>query len=264
MGALDQAGQKMGNASMMDMAKGMYGGLFDSLKGADALALNLDFSAEGLGVDGQLAIKADSAAARSIAGAKSGDGSAIAKLPADSSYFVYMNLDAKTFESFQKMGMMMLSAGGKPTPELEAALARQREAGRVEVLGAVTIGNGMRTFNLMNVSDPKALVATSEATIKALKESDSPVNIYKDVKITPKAETHAGFTFTRIELTIDSDKLAKLPAGNPAGVGGMRAIFGGDKVTTWYGASDTQMLHVVALEVGRGEGLDRRGHQGQR
>ena len=244
-GALDQAGQKMGSPAMMEMAKTMYGGLFDSIKEADALAFGLDFSAEGLGVDGELTVKSDSATAKRIAGAKAGDASAIAKLPADAAYFVYMNLDAKTFEAFQKMGMGMMSAGGKPTPELEAALARQRGVGRVEAVTAMTIGNGMRTFNLMTVSDPKALLACTEAMMKALKGSDSPLNLYKDVTTTPNAETYAGFTFSRVEMTLDPDKLAKMAAGNPAG-GNLKAMFGGDKITSWYGVSDTQMLQVIA------------------
>src|SRR5207302_838571 len=117
--------------------------------------------------------KADSATAKRIAGAAAGDASAIAKLPADSAYFVYMNLDAKTFESFQKMGLGMLSAGGKPSPEVEAALNRQRGVGRVEAVATMTIGGGMRTFNLMTASDPKALLASTEAFLKALKGSDS-------------------------------------------------------------------------------------------
>lgn len=246
LGALDQAGQKMGNAAVMEMTKSMYGGLFDSVKEADALALNLDFSAEGLAVGGDLTVKADSAAAKRIAGAKSGDAAAVAKLPADAAYFMAMNLDSKTFESFQKMGMGMMSAGGKPSPELEAALEKQRAIGRVELVSTVSMVNGMRMFNLMTVADPKAFLASSEALIKALKGSDSPANVYKDVTITPGAETYAGFTFTRIEMTLDPDKIAKLTAGNPAGAGAMKAMFGGERVLSWYGVNETQMLQVIA------------------
>ena len=80
-------------------------------------------------------------------------------------------------------GMGMMSAGGKPTPALEAALAKQRQAGRVDVVTAMTIGNGMRTFSLTTVSDPKAFLASTEAMMKAMREGDSPINVYKDVVV---------------------------------------------------------------------------------
>ena len=80
----------------------------------------------------------------------------------------------------------------------------------------------------------------------ATKASDSPFNIYKDVKITPDAETYGGFTFTRVEMTIDPDKLAKLTAGNPAQAEQMKAMYGGDKLTSWMGIDDKQMVHITA------------------
>jgi len=245
-GALDMAAQKGGNAAMTEMAKTMYGGLFDSVKGADALAFHLDFSADGLAVVGDLTVKADSAAAKRIAGARSSDAAAMAKLPAGAAYYMAMDLDAKTFEAFQKMGVGMMSAGGKPTPELEAALAKQRATGRVQMVSAVTISQGMKTFNLMTMDDPKAFLASTEAMMKAMKGADSPINVYKDVVVTPGAETYSGFTFTRIEMTLDPDKVAKLMAGNPGGAAAMKAMFGGDRITTWYGVNASQMLQVVA------------------
>jgi hypothetical protein len=245
--ALDQAGKQAGNASVMEMAKSLYAKMFDFAKEADALAVALDFSAQGLGVDGELTVRSDSPTAKRIADARSSDAAAIAKLPADASYFVYMNVDAKTFESFQKMGLGMLSPGGKPTPEVEAALAKQRAVGRVETVGTSTVGNnGMRTFNITTASDPKALAASGEAMMKAMKGSDNPLNLFKDMTVTPNAETYAGFTFSRVEGTIDPDKLAKLAAGNPAGAPGLKAMFGGDRFTSWYGVSDTQMLQIMA------------------
>ena len=247
LGALDQAGQQQpAMAATMDMIKPMYAGLFDSVKEADAFALSLDFAADGVTIDGDLTVKADSKTAKSIAGAKSGDAAGLAKLPADAAYFFYMNLDAKTFESLQKAGLAMMSAGGKATPEVEAALAKQREQGRIEAVTAMTIAKGMKGFNLYNVADPKAICDTTEAFLKAFKTSDSPMNIYKDVTITHDAETYGGFKFIRMEMTLDPEKLAKLTAGNPAQAAQMKAMFGGDKITSWLGVGDKQMLQITA------------------
>ena len=118
MAALDQAGQQMGNAASMDAAKMIYGGLFDALKDADALTLDLDFAAEGLHLAGALAVKADSDAAKAIAASRTGTAADLGKFPADSAFYVYMNMDAKSFDRLQGMGMRMLNPGGKATPAL--------------------------------------------------------------------------------------------------------------------------------------------------
>jgi hypothetical protein len=245
-GLAQAAQQQPGTATVMDMAKSMYAGLFDSIKEADALALKFDFSAEGATIDGDLTIKADSAAGKFTAGAKSGDATGLDRLPADASFYVYMNVDAKSFESFQKLGIGMFTPGGKPTPELEAALAKQRDMGRVESVSAVTMTNGMRMFNLYKVSNPAALLAASEATMKAMKNSDSPLNFYKDVTVTRDAETYGGFTFTRTEMVVDPEKLEKFTTGNPAQAAQMKAMLGGGKITSWFGLKEGQMLQITA------------------
>jgi len=246
MATLDQAGQQQpGGAGMMEFIKTIYGGMFDSIKEAETLTVNLDFAAEGLSVGGELAVKADSAAVKSIAASRKSDASQIAKMPADAAYYVYMNLDPKTFEKLQTMGLRMLSSGGKPSPELEAALAKQRGVGRVENIAAVSMDHGMRSINVMNAADPKALLATTEASIKAMTGADSPVNLFKEVKVVSNAETYKGFTFTRTEMIVDVDKFAKMQPGNPNAAASVTAMYGGDKVTSWYGVNETQMIQVM-------------------
>ncbi len=256
MAGIDQVGQQQpAMASMFEMIKSAYAGIFDSVQEADAFALSFDFAADGLTIDGDLTVKPDSKTAKAIAGAKTGDASSLAKLPADAAFFVYMNIDAKAFESMEKLALKMMSSGGKPTPEFEAALAKQREQGRVESISAMTMAKGMKAFNVYNVSDPKARLAAGMTMMAAAKAGDSPFSIYKDVKITPEAETHGGFAFTRVEMTIDPDKLAKLTAGNPAQAAQMKAMYGGDKLTSWMGIDDKQMIHVTAQSWDQAKGI---------
>ncbi len=243
--ALGQVPQQQGQAGMMEFVKTMYGGLFDSIKEADIFTLSFDFAAEGLGVDGELTVKADSAAARSIAAAKRGNASGVAKLSADAAYYVYMNLDPKSFEALQMMSLKMMLPGGKPTPELEVLMAKQRGMGRIEAVSAVSMANGMRTINIMNVADPKGLLAVTEASLKLMTTGDSPLNFFKEVKVTPNAETYKGYTFTRTEMVIDKDKFAKLQPNNPAAGATLTVMYGGDKVTSWYGVNETQMIQLM-------------------
>ncbi len=256
LGAMDQAGQQMGNAAMMDMVKGFYAGAFDSLGQGDGIVVGLDFSAEGLAIDGDLKVKDGSAAAKAIADWKGGDASGLARLPADASYYVYLNLGAKAYSSLQMFGLRFLSAGGKPSPELEAAMKAQADLGRIETIGTSSIGTSMKTLNIVTVADPRKLLATSETMLKAMKGGDNPLNFMKDIKVTPKAETYSGFTFTRVDMTLDLDKLGKLqPAGiqpgNPGDAGkAMAAMFGGDHISSWYGIDEKQMIQVTAANWG--------------
>ena len=50
----------------------------------------------------------------------------------------------------------------------------------------------------------------------------------------------------RVEMTIDREKVARLAAANPAQAAQMKGMFGGDKVTSWYGLSKAQILHLTA------------------
>lgn len=244
LGAVDQAGQQMGNAAIMDMVKKFYAGAFDSLNQGDGIVLSLDFSAEGLGLDGNLKVKDDSDAARAIATSKPGDSSTLGRLPADASYFAYMNIDSKTFNAMQAFGLNMIAPDAKPSPERDAV------KGPIETIGSSSIGTSMRSFNVMTTSEPKLLLAASEAALRAMKAGnkagDSPLNFFKDVTVTPNAETYSGFTFTRVDMTLDLDKLAKTQPGNPNAGKAMAAMFGGDHIANWYGINDKQMIQVGA------------------
>ena len=139
MGALDQAGQQGGNAATMDTAKEIYGKLFDSLKDAAALSFNLDVGAEGLSLGGALAVKPGSSVAKAVATSTSGTAADLAALPADSAFYVYMNMDAATIDRLQGMSMRMMSPGGKPTAGQAKALAQLGEQGRIETVGSMTM-----------------------------------------------------------------------------------------------------------------------------
>ena len=68
MGIMDQAAQQQpNNEAMMMFVKDFYGGLFDSIKNADMITLNLDVADKGLQLTGILNVKADAPAAKLIA-----------------------------------------------------------------------------------------------------------------------------------------------------------------------------------------------------
>lgn len=245
MAQMDQVGARSGNSGMVESGKRLYGGLFDSLKLIDALVVNLDGSADGLSLGAELTFREGTEAAKSVASAKSGDAAGIAKLPSDLAYFYSMNMDARTVDRLQTLGLRMMSPEGKLGPEMEAALAKLRNHGNLEVVGGMAIADGMRMLGFTKVADPKAFIDDTQAVRKA----ERARSYIKESTITPDANSHRGISFTRLEMTLDLDKLAKLNQLQPAdpAVGdNIKAMLGSNRVTTWYGSQNSQVIQLTA------------------
>jgi hypothetical protein len=244
---LDKMGAPLG-AGTANFFKSSYGKVFELIKDVDLVAMSLEFSADGYEESDIVTFKADSKSARAIARAETSDAVQLGRLAVDSSYYAYMNLDAETFKSIQIMSMQMYSPGGKVSPELEAAIGKER--GRIEMIGAASMGDGIRSFQIANLTDPNAVLDAYVASVKLMNKADSPLNFVKEIKTVPNAEAYRGFSFTQIEMTIDFDKFAKLepknPAAGTAAIDTMKAMYGGDKITTWIGVGETQMIQVMA------------------
>lgn len=243
MAALDHAGQQAGNASMMEFVKDFYGGLFDSLKYADVLTLNVDLAEKGLHQAIFLKVKADSEIARSIAEVRSDRASGLGNLPTGSLGYVYMDVGAKTFERFMGMSMRMFGAGGKSSPALEKATAELHAMGRIETLGGMSMEKGMRGISEIWTGDPKKLIDAMLSLLRAMNEGET--RIYKDFKVDPATQAHRGMTFTHASGTLDPDKLAELGGNNPAQQESLRAMFGNGRLSYWYGTDGKRLLQVM-------------------
>ncbi len=247
MGLMDQVAQQQpGQEGMMNFVKDFYGGLFDSIKIADILVLSLDVAGKGLHLTGVLNVKPDSPAAKSIAGIHTSTAATLANFSPGAMTYIYMDMEAKTFERLQGMSLKMISSG-KPSPELEKAMAEIHGLGRIESTGSATFGKGMSVINDIKVSDPKKYLAASEAMLRAMKGVEGQFNFFKDVKVEPDIQTFQGLTFTRIVATLDLDKLAKIGGNNPEQAEVLKSMFGGDTATYWYGTDGkTRLLQVMA------------------
>jgi len=242
MGLLDQAGDQMG--PMKDSIKSMYGSMFDSLKVADALALNFDFAGEGLTVSGLATVKADSSVAKSLASARTGTGADLGKLPAESTAFVYMNVNPENLAGIQRFGMSFMTGETTPSPEMEKALALQREAGATETYSGNSgkgVASGMDSFSISKPKDPEKAIEAQTQIARAMKSGKGMV---KDVTVTDKALSYKGYTFNMIKTTFDLEKM--VAPGAPGGVEGVRKMFGGDTITAYYGTDGKTVLTVTA------------------
>lgn len=251
MAALEQAGQASNQAGLMDAAKGMYGAMFDGMKQSDALAFGIDFDAAQVSMTGELAFRGDSEFAKRIATAQPGSGAELGKLPSSGTYFMYMNIDADTYAMLQSMGLrMMVPAGGKPSPELEKALAAQRALGRIETYGSSTLDGGLRGLSIVVASNSNLLAESMTASMKALKDSPGALGIIKDVVVTPDAESFRGIKFTRVATKLDVEKLTAMQPGNPAVAEMIKRMLDVDTMNVWLGTDRGRLVQVVASDWG--------------
>jgi hypothetical protein len=246
MGALDQAGQQAGNPGTMQMAKDMYAGLFDSLKYADGVTIALDFAGTGLQLSGFLTLKPDSEMAKAVAEVRTGDIATLGRLPQGAMVYSYMNVSAKTFDRLQAMNLRTLAGAGKPSAELEKALADLHAMGRLESVGAVTMDKGMVTITDVKTTDSKKFLDNKLAVLRAMGGGEGQSGLFKDIKIEPAAQTLHGMTFTHASANINFEKLAEMSGNNPAQVEAMKAMFGEGSMNTWYGTDGQRTLDVLA------------------
>jgi len=243
MATLDQAAQKTPNGASMESIKQMYGSLFDAIQEADTLTLGLDFAASGLQIAGQLDLKPGPEPAKETPANQEGLAD-LNRLAPDAAFYMYMNMPASTVGKFQNMSLRMLSPGGKLGPELTRVMERFNALGRIETLGAASFENGMRMFNVVNTTDPKAYMAATEAMLTAMKDADSPLNFYKEIKVERDVQNYQGMSFTHIVAVLDDEKLAKLsaPGSDPAA---FKTIFGGDSLSYWLGVDGKRVINVT-------------------
>jgi len=225
---------------MKETMKQMYGSMFDAVKTGDSLAFNVDFASEGLGVTGLATVKAGSDAAKRLAAARSGSGELLGRLPAGGTSFIYANVDPASLGGLQKLGLSMMTGQSKLSPEMERALALQRQAGAFEMYTSNSGGGGgMSNVSFSTPKDPAKALEAGILTIQAMKSGEGFV---KDVKLTPNAQTYKGISFTEARMTFDVDKM--VTPGAPGGVDAVKKMLGGDSVTTWFGTDGKNVLSV--------------------
>jgi hypothetical protein len=246
MAGIDQAAQQGGNAATMEMAKDIYGKMFDSLKFADYLTLSLDAAAQGLHLAGFLKVKSDSDSAKSITDVRATSLASIDKLPPGAMVYGSLNVSAKTFERMQGMSLRMISASGKAAPALQKAVAEFHDLGRIEHVTSMSMDKGMKGLSEMRVDDPKRYIAAAIDMLRAMGEGEGKAGLYKDLKVEENAETYRGLTFTHFGAIMDVQKLAELSGNQPGQVDTMKAMFGDGRLSYWYGTDGKRVLHVIA------------------
>jgi hypothetical protein len=246
MAGLDQAAAQAGNAGTMQIAKDMYGKMFDSLKYADHLTIGLDADAKGLHLAAFLKVKSDADAAKSITDARSSNLASLGKLPPGAMAYVGVNVSARTFERLQSMNLRMLAAAGQRSPELEKAIAEFHGLGQIDSVGSMAMDKGMKGLSEVRVDDPRRYVTATIDMLRAMSGGEGQLKIYKDIKVGTDAQTDRGISFTHVAATMDIDKLVEISGNQPGQAESIKAMFGDGRLSYWYGVEGKRVLHVIA------------------
>lgn len=251
--AIETASQQQGNAGMMDGVVAFYEKIFDAMGNLRSVVVALDAEEEGLSIGVELGVAPGSDAAETLAsfgtGTAEGPERTLPRLPADAAYFFSFSGDAGAMAALQRMGMSMYLAPGQETPpEVADAIETMAAAGRIRAAGASSFDDGIHQVYLIELDDPAAYAEAMQELYRAMGEAQGIVGeMIKEVDIEPAAETYEDVAMTRVSMTLDLEAMGRAQgAAGGATVNALRAIFGGETITTWVGVKDRFVVFVNA------------------
>ena len=113
----------------------------------------------------------------------------------------------------------------------------------------------MKGLNQITVSDPKAYIAATLATLTAMKNSEGPLNVYKEIKVEENPETYQDLKLTHVSATIDPEKLEKLAGNNPAAAQSMKSMFAGNAIHYWFATDGKRLYQMITPTIGEAKAL---------
>jgi len=178
-------------------------------------------------------------------------------MPVNAAYYLAFDVEPVGLEAMQRLGMSMwLGTDGLDAPEVQEALEARRAVGRTRTANATAFDkDGMWQVNVIRCNDPEAYVESSLDLFRAFQDVDGPVGaMFQNIAIEPNAETYEGVGLTRIAMTFDLKAMNQGP-GNKQSLAVMKAIFGGDTLTTWMGSKDDHVVTVTAANWDKAKAL---------
>lgn len=243
MAVMDQAAGQVAEGQA-EQAKQVYAAMFDALKDADALALNVDLDAAAFDLSGVVTVKADRPAARPLQGAKPGPGELLGRLPAGGLVYAYTSTDAESMGGLVRWNMNnMMGPGAEADAAAKGALDALKAAGHTESAVVVSFDGGMRMTQVGTAEHPERLAESMKGGLELARKSPT----FKEVKVDENAGTYRGFALTRVTMSFDLEKLAGgQAAGNPGAEAMMKSMFGDGTITTFAGSDGTRVVSIAA------------------
>jgi hypothetical protein len=243
MAVMDQAAGQVA-AGQAEQAKQVYAAMFDALKDADALALNVDLDAAAFDLSGIVTVKTDSQAAGSLDAAKPGAGEVLGRLPAGGLVYAYTSTDAESMSGLMRWNMNnLMGPGAQADAAAKAMIDGLRAAGHTESAMVMSFDGGMRMTQVSTAEHPERLAESTKSGLDMARKSPT----FKEVTFEENVGTHRGFTLSRVTMSFDFEKLAGgQVAGNPGAEAMIKTMLGGGTFTTFGGTDGTRVVSIAA------------------
>ncbi len=238
----------VGDKSSVEMAKKVYGGMFQLIEDGRALLVALDFRPQGLNLHLQAQVGADTPSGKLLQGQQPTALDRMGDLPNGLMTYTGSHVGP---EMLKLLGPMMFGTSGgqgENRKQGEAALEELIAAGPTGAFSAANLPPA--GINVQTCKDPAKAAAAQLKLMRSLSEGGTFQNAYLKGKpeIKENAQDYKGYKLHSARMTWDLDKFAEMiPGGGEAAKGAIKKLMG-EGLTIWFGTDGKQMVSLSAQD----------------
>ncbi len=244
-GLMDQFGGQ--DKATMDVAKAIYGGIYQVIEDGKAIVIALDFRPQGLSLQLAAHIGADTPTNKFLKEQKPSKLAGLGTMPAGQVIYSGTEFGPSLFKIMAPM--MFASAGeGAAREAMEKAVNDMIAAGTAASFSAARFP--AQSFQVQTFSDPAKAVAAQLAMFRAMGEGAAfqTGTIKGKPEIRDNDQSYRGFKLNYVKLVWDLDKLAEqVPGGGDDVKAAMQKLMG-DGLQMWFGTDGKQVITVTAKD----------------
>jgi hypothetical protein len=236
------------NANTMEMAKKMYGGMFQVVADGRACVISLEFRPEGLSFHLAVNVGSDTATNKFLKDQKPTGFSEFGTLPAGQIVYSAAEFVPNMLKMLAPM-MYGVSAGGDSQKELQSAIEQLIESGNMTTLSA-----GSFPATSLQASNFKNPALAANAQLKLFRSLGDGAMFQNSVirgkpEIKENDQSYRGFTLHFVHVNWDFDKALEQFGGVGGGGDEVKKALTkliGEGLNTWFGTDGKQFLTISA------------------
>ncbi|ADV62439.1 hypothetical protein Isop_1858 [Isosphaera pallida ATCC 43644] len=229
-------------------AKAAVEPVLEGLKQIRSVVVNFNFASQGLLVYGVASLEPDA----------NPDGPSqvdlkplLGRLPARMAF--HLSQTDRTIGRSGDAGRQILAQLGVPvlTEILARNLDALKQSGHIATASALDLENGLKSLVIRQTRDPQALLKATLESFQIERLDPQVARAIKSIRRLEKPQTHRGYTFNVIEMTLDYDAILKnQPEADRAVVRkNLDTLIGSEgRILIFVGADDQVVLSVSARD----------------
>ena len=233
-----------------EMAKAIFGSLFQGIADGTGLVLATDFKPSGWDFHFHIGFGKETTTSEGLAKMKPGPLSGITTLPKGQLSYAILKMDPALRRALSGAATPGTDEDDKVTEAIAEAMKEYFDSGITEAFSATSSGTS-KGLEVLLTKDPAKAKAAMVKVFSSLTAESKMQNmpLLAKPKVIPKAGTVMSIDFTGIELKLDTSKLLEdpqIPEPAKAILEPLLKKLVPGTIKTWIGASDTAMISVTA------------------